>query len=185
MHRRKARTSTPSARLWPLLAVNFFMADMQSGIGPFVGIFLQLHGWSSGLIGTAMTLGNVAGMLITTPIGGCIDTTNHKRAWVIAPGIAVVVASSIILLSQTFWAVALSQVATSIAGAAIVPAVTGITLGIVKQRGFNRQNGRNQAFNHAGNMIGAAASGYLGGTTATWRYSCSPRCLAQSRSPAS
>ncbi|MVT66344.1 MFS transporter [Bradyrhizobium pachyrhizi] len=163
MPHRKARTSP--ARLWPLLAVNFFMADMQSGIGPFVGVFLQLHGWASGLIGTALTLGNVAGMLITTPIGGCIDTTNHKRAWVIVPGIAVVVASAVILMSQSFWAVALSQVATSIAGAAIVPAVTGITLGIVKQRGFNRQNGRNQAFNHAGNMVGAAASGYLG-----WQY---------------
>jgi predicted MFS family arabinose efflux permease len=36
---------------------------MQSGIGPFVGVFLQAHGWASGLIGTAMTLGNVAGML--------------------------------------------------------------------------------------------------------------------------
>ncbi|PAY04726.1 MFS transporter [Bradyrhizobium sp. UFLA03-84] len=163
MGHRKAKSSAVS--MWPLLAVNFFMADMQSGIGPFVGIFLQLHGWSSGLIGTAMTLGNVAGMLITTPIGGCIDTTNHKRAWVILPGVAVVVASAAILLSQTFWAVALSQVATSIAGAAIVPAVTGITLGIVRQRGFNRQNGRNQAFNHAGNMVGAAASGYLG-----WQY---------------
>ncbi|MCC8972466.1 MFS transporter [Bradyrhizobium brasilense] len=163
MPHRKARTSP--ARLWPLLAVNFFMADMQSGIGPFVGVFLQLHGWTSGLIGTALTLGNVAGMLITTPIGGCIDTTNHKRAWVIVPGIAVVVASAVILMSQSFWAVALSQVATSIAGAAIVPAVTGITLGIVKQRGFNRQNGRNQAFSHGGNMVGAAASGYLG-----WQY---------------
>ncbi|WP_461357510.1 MFS transporter [Bradyrhizobium sp. USDA 4454] len=162
---RNAKKSSAPARLWPLLAVNFFMADMQSGIGPFVGVFLQLHGWTSGLIGTALTLGNIAGMLITTPIGGCIDTTNHKRAWVIAPGVAVVLASAVILMSQSFWAVALSQVATSIAGAAIVPAVTGITLGIVKQRGFNRQNGRNQAFNHAGNMVGAAASGYLG-----WQY---------------
>jgi Na+/melibiose symporter-like transporter len=45
-----------------------------------------------------------------------------------------------------------------------VPAVTGITLGIVKQRGFNRQIGRNQAFNHAGNVVGAALSGYLGWT---------------------
>ncbi|WP_342712815.1 MFS transporter [Bradyrhizobium sp. B124] len=135
------------------------------GDGPLVGVFLQLHGWNSGLIGTALTLGNIAGMLITTLIGGCIDTTNHMRAWVIVPGVTVVVASAVILLSQTFWAVALSQVATSIAGGAIVPAVTGITLGIVKQRGFNRQNGRNQAFNHAGNMVGAAASGYLG-----WQY---------------
>jgi MFS family permease len=153
------------AHLWPLLALNFFMADMQSGIGPFIGVFLLERGWASGLIGTALTIGNVAGMLMATPIGGCIDATHHKRAWVVIPGIGVVAASAIILISQNFWAVAASQVATSIAGAAIVPAVTGITLGIVGQRGFNRQNGRNQAFNHAGNMAGAAASGYLG-----WQY---------------
>jgi predicted MFS family arabinose efflux permease len=104
-------------------------------------------------------------MLITTPIGGFIDATNYKRSWIIVPGIGVVLASVIILFSQDFWAVAASQIATSVAGAAIVPAVTGITLGIVKQKGFNRQNGRNQAFNHAGNMVGAAVSGYLG-----WRY---------------
>jgi predicted MFS family arabinose efflux permease len=158
MRQSKSRTF----RLWPLLAVNFFMADMQSGIGPFVGVLLAQRGWDSGLIGTALTIGNIAGMLITTPIGGFIDTSNHKRAWVIIPGAAVVAGSSIILLWQNFWAVAASQVATAIAGAAIVPAVTGITLGIVGRKGFNRQNGRNQAFNHAGNMVGAAASGFLG-----------------------
>jgi hypothetical protein len=41
-----------------------------------------------------------------------------------------------------------------------------MTLGIVRQAGFTRQNGRNQAFNHAGNMIGAALSGVLG-----WKFS--------------
>ena len=159
---RQPQNKDKSARLWPLLAVNFFMADMQSGIGPFVGVFLLEKGWASGMIGTALAMGNIAGMLIATPVGGFIDTSQHKRLWVIVPGIAVVAASSIILLWQNFWAVAASQIATSIAGAAIVPAVTGITLGMVGQRGFNRQNGRNQAFNHAGNMVGAAASGLLG-----------------------
>src|SRR6185437_10068258 len=135
---------------------------MQSGIGPFVGVFLLEKGWAAGMIGTALAIGNIAGMLITTPVGGFIDASRYKRAWVIVPGIAVVAGSSIILLWHSFWAVAASQIATSIAGAAIVPAVTGVTLGIVGQRGFNRQNGRNQAFNHAGNMVGAAASGLLG-----------------------
>ena len=160
--KRQEKTRDRAVRLWPLLAVNFFMADMQSGIGPFVGVFLLEKGWAAGMIGTALTIGNIAGMLITTPVGGFIDTSRYKRAWIIVPGIAVVAASSIILLWQSFWAVAASQIATSIAGAAIVPAVTGVTLGIVGQRGFNRQNGRNQAFNHAGNMVGAAASGLLG-----------------------
>jgi MFS family permease len=147
------------------LLLHFFMADMQSGIGPFVGVFLLAHGWESGLIGTVLTIGNIAGMLITIPIGASIDATNHKRAWVIVPGVCVVLASAIILMSQQFWVVAASQVASCVAGAAIVPAATGITLGIVRQKGFNRQIGKNQAFNHAGNMAGAALSGYLG-----WRY---------------
>ena len=75
---RKNPKSMIPVRLWPLLGLNFFMADMQSGIGPFIGVFLQAHGWTSGLIGTAMTFGNVAGMAVTTPIGGFIDASNQQ-----------------------------------------------------------------------------------------------------------
>lgn len=141
------------------------MADMQAGIGPFLGVFLLAHGWESGLIGSVMTIGGVAGMVMTAPAGALVDATRHKRAYVIIPGIFTVAASTIILLSQSFWLVAASQVATAIAGAAIGPAVNGITLGIVRQAGFNRQNGRNQAFNHAGNVAGAGLSGLLG-----WKF---------------
>jgi MFS family permease len=146
----------------PLLSLNFFMADMQAGIGPFLGVFLLAHGWQSGLIGTVMTVGGVAGMVMTTPAGAMVDATRRKKLYVIIPGICTVVASGLILLSQNFWLVTLSQVATAIAGAAIGPAVAGITLGMVRQAGFNRQNGHNQALNHAGNMVGAGLSGLLG-----------------------
>ena len=151
--------------LRPLEGLNFFMADMQAGIGPFLGVFLLAHGWESGLIGSVMTIGGVAGMLMTAPAGALVDATRRKRLYVIVPGICTVLASTLILASQQFWLVAASQVATAVAGAAIGPAVAGITLGMVRQRGFNRQNGRNQAFNHAGNMVGAGLSGYLG-----WRF---------------
>jgi len=141
------------------------MADFQAGIGPFLGVFLLAHGWQSGWIGSVMTLGGIAGMLMTAPAGAFIDATRYKRACVIVPGIFTVAASAILLGSQDFWIVTASQVAPAIAGAAILPAVTGITLGLVGQSGFNRQNGRNQAFNHAGNVAGAALSGLLG-----WMY---------------
>ena len=152
------------------------MADMQAGIGPFLGVFLLAHGWQSGLIGTVMTVGGVAGMLMTTPAGALIDATRHKKLYVIIPGICTVIASGIVLLSQSFWLVTLSQVATAIAGAAIGPAVAGITLGIVRQAGFNRQNGHNQAFNHAGNMVGAGLSGLLG-----WMFGFHGRVVAGRR----
>jgi predicted MFS family arabinose efflux permease len=127
-----------------LESLNFFMADMQAGIGPFLGVFLLAHGWESGLIGTVMTIVGIAGMIMTTPAGALIDETTRKRAYVIIPGIFTVVASATILYSQSFWVVAASQVATAIAGAAIGPAVTGITLG---------------------NMVGAGLSGFLG-----WKF---------------
>lgn len=158
----KAPNKPASKGLWPLLSLNFFMADMQAGIGPFLGVFLLAHGWQSGLIGTVMTVGGVAGMLMTTPAGALVDATRRKKLYVIIPGICTVIASGLILLSQSFWLVTISQVATAVAGAAIGPAVSGITLGIVRQAGFNRQNGHNQALNHAGNMVGAGLSGLLG-----------------------
>jgi MFS family permease len=156
-------TAKPSSNgIRPLLSLNFFMADMQAGIGPFLGVFLLAHGWESGLIGTVMTVGGVAGMMMTTPAGALVDALRHKKLCIIIPGICTVIASGIVLLSQSFWLVTLSQVSTAIAGAAIGPAVSGITLGMVRQAGFNRQNGHNQAFNHAGNMVGAGLSGLLG-----------------------
>jgi MFS family permease len=148
-----------------LQSLNFFMADMQAGIGPFLGVFLQQRGWTTGPIGTVMTAGGVAGMIVTGPAGAFIDHTTKKRMIVGVTGICTVVASLLILLSQSALVVTFSQVATAIAGAAIGPAVAGITLGIVRQKGFNAQNGRNQAWNHAGNMVGAGLSGWLG-----WKF---------------
>jgi MFS family permease len=125
-----------SKAIRPLLSLNFFMADMQAGIGPFLGVFLLAHGWQCGLIRTVMTVGGVPRMVTTTPAGALVDATRRKKLYVIIPGICTVIASGIILLSQNFWLVTVSQVATAIAGAAIGPAMSGITLGIVRQAGF-------------------------------------------------
>ena len=142
--------------------MNFFIADAQAGIGPFLGVFLQARGWGTGAIGAVMSIGGIAGMLVTVPAGALVDATAHKREYVVGSAIFTIAASALIWVSQSFWVIAASQVATAIAGAAIGPGMIGITLGMFRQAGFNRQNGRNQAFNHAGNVVGAALSGFLG-----------------------
>ena len=154
----------PRART-ALQSLNFFMADMQAGIGPFLGVFLQQRGWAPGAIGAVLTIGGIAGVAVTTPAGALVDATTRKRTYVLVSGVFTVLASALIWVSRSFWVIAGSQMATAIAGAAIGPAVAGITLGIARQAGFNRQNGRNQAFNHAGNMVGAGLSGLLG-----WKF---------------
>src|SRR3984957_19055418 len=131
MARRQSAPADTARAVRLLEALNFFMADMQAGIGPFLGVFLLAHGWQSGLIGTVMTIGGVAGMIMTAPAGALVDATSRKRTYVIVPGIFTILASAIVLLSQRFWLVAASQIATAIAGAAIGPAVAGMTLGLV------------------------------------------------------
>ena len=74
------------------------MADMQAGIGPFLGVFLLAHGWHNGLIGTVMSIGGIAGMAVTAPAGALIDASSRKRLYVIVPGICTVLASAVILL---------------------------------------------------------------------------------------
>ena len=148
-----------------LQAVNFFMADVQAGIGPFLGVLLQSRGWATGAIGTVTAIGGIAGLVATAPAGALIDATTRKRACVVVASVFTVVASGLALVSGRFWVVASSQAASAIAGAVIGPALIGITLGVVRQAGFTAQNGRNQAYNHAGNLAGAALSGLLG-----WRF---------------
>lgn len=148
-----------------LEALNFFMADVQAGIGPFLGVFLQAKGWGTGAIGSVMTLGGVAGMLATGPAGALVDATQRKRALVVIGSTFTVLASALLWVSPSFHMVAASQIATAIAGATLGPALAGITLGMVRQAGFDRQFGRNQVANHAGNVIGASLSGFLG-----WKF---------------
>jgi len=150
---------------YALEGLNFLMADVQAGIGPFLGVFLQAQGWHPEAIGTVMTLGGIAGMLATSPAGALVDATRHKRGVIVAAGVMTTLASLVLWVAHTYWMVAASQILTAVTGAALEPAVAGVTLGIVHERGFNRQFGRNQVANHAGNVVGAALSGWLG-----WRY---------------
>jgi len=159
-----ARGRNPPGRN-ALEALSFFMADMQAGIGPFLGVLLLAHGWRAGAIGTVISVGAVAGMIATGPCGAFVDATSHKRSWIAAAGLLSLTASGLVLVSQQPLVIGASQMIACIAGAALGPGMVGLTLGVARQAGFNAQNGRNQAFNHAGNLAGAALSGVLG-----WRY---------------
>ena len=72
-----------------LEGLNFFMADVQAGIGPFLGVFLQARGWHPQAIGTVMTLGGIAGMLATSPAGALVDASRFKRSIIIIKFITV------------------------------------------------------------------------------------------------
>lgn len=93
-----------------LESLNFFMADVQAGIGPFLGVFLQGRGWGTGAIGSVMTIGGIAGMLATGPAGALVDATRSKRALVVIGSIFTVLASALLWVSPSYGMVAASQI---------------------------------------------------------------------------
>ena len=144
-----------------LSALNFFLADVRDGLGPFLGVFLIGQGWGTDTIGYVLTIGGLAGMLATTPLGVLADSSRAKRFIVGFCAVLVIVASLVILFAPTVPLVAASQIATGVAGAAIGPAIASLTLGIVGQRGLAHQLGQNEAWNHGGNVFAAAGAGFF------------------------
>ncbi len=151
---------SPHARALGLL--NFFLADVRDGLGPFLGIFLVGKGWAPDAIGYVMTVGGLAGMLATTPLGMLADATRAKRLIVAVSAALVVLGTLALLIWPDGPMVAASQIATGIAGAAIGPAIASLTLGLVGQAGLPAQLGRNEAWNHSGNFAAAALAGGFG-----------------------
>lgn len=145
-----------------LNALNFFMADVRDGLGPFLGVYLQSENWSPSQIGLVMTIGALVGTAATAPLGALVDRIRAKRSMIVVAAMAVVLASMVILFAPGFLNTAVSQAISGIAGAAIAPAIAGITLGVVGQKGYAHQVGRNEAFNHAGNVTAAVLGGAFG-----------------------
>src|SRR5258707_7777540 len=71
----------PSKRtLRALDAVNFLMADVHTGVGPFVAIYLaaSLH-WDPKDIGVALSAAAIAGLVAPAPGGALIPMLRYQR----------------------------------------------------------------------------------------------------------
>lgn len=135
------------------------MADVKDGLGPFLGVFLQGHGWTVDQIGLVMTIGGLVAMLLTTPMGILVDVIKAKRAIIIFAALAMVVACGFNYFLPTFSTTMVAQILAAIAGASIPPAIAGITLGLVGPTRFDYQLGQNESYNHGGNAFSAMMAG--------------------------
>src|ERR1700746_649777 len=77
--------------------LNFFVAAMQTGLGPFLAAYLASSGWSPGRVGYALTFGGLAAVAVQTPAGALIDAVHRKRA-LLALSLGVLVAGAFLLI---------------------------------------------------------------------------------------
>jgi predicted MFS family arabinose efflux permease len=162
-HQAGADAITPSTRaLRGLDWLNFFLADVQTGVGPFLAIYLAGYGWNEQRVGLALTVGGIAGILTQTPAGALVDRLRSKRALIAAGIVALAVGALLIAFVPGFWSVMAAQVFIGGTSSIFGPAICAISLGIVGHRLFDLRQGRNQTFNSGGNVFAAVSMGLLG-----------------------
>ena len=151
----------------PLDWLNFFLADVRGGLGPYLGVFLLTQAnWNPATIGAVLTVSGLIGITLHTPIGALIDATHFKRGLIIVGTCALAVSALAIAWSPTFPVVLTADILLAIAGAIFAPTVAAITLGVMQQRALPARLGRNAAFDRAGNIFIAILAGLVG-----WAFS--------------
>ncbi len=95
--------SSHQQSLRALDSLNFFLADIQGGVGPFLVIFLtaSLH-WHPARVGIVMTSAGIVGLLMQTPAGAIIDSIRQKRLLVAFAASLLAISSIVIVLFPTF-----------------------------------------------------------------------------------
>ncbi len=147
----------------PLDALNFLLADVKDGIGPFLATYLMARQALDVRDDWRRHDGRRHGHRVArAPMGILVDEIRWKRALIVGAALVVAVFAVAISAFPSFWPVVLGQAAIGTADAAFPPAVAAIRLGIVGARRFTQRVGRNEAFNHAGTQSWPLSRAWLG-----------------------
>jgi predicted MFS family arabinose efflux permease len=135
--------------------LNFFLADVQTGLGPFLAAYLASNDWDPARVGYVLTFGGLVTVAAQTPAGAVVDAACRKRTLIAASLGVLALGAALLMTGSKPPEVYGAQLLIGGAAPFLGPAVAAITLGILGARGFDRQFGRNQAFNAAGNVCTA------------------------------
>ena len=137
----------------------FFVADIQTGWGPFVATYLTSVAWTQFDIGLILTIGTITGLALQIPAGALVDRVPAKRL-LAALAVASISASALLL---AFWpifsVVVAAKVLHAIASSLLGPTLVAMSLGLVGHALFSIRLGRNVRFLSLGNAIAAGVAG--------------------------
>src|SRR3954464_340829 len=140
----------------------FFLADVQTGFGPFIAVYLTTQKWTQVEIGFVLSIGGIIGLLGQMPGGAIVDAARSER---MVAGLAVA-AIGVSALGYVIWPIlpVVMAAATLHAAASCVlgPAIAAISLGLVGPYAIGERLGRNARFASLGNGVAAAVMGTCG-----------------------
>ena len=140
----------------------FFLADVQTGFGPFVAVYLTTQKWTQVEIGFVLSIGGVIALIGQMPGGAIVDAARSERL-VAGLAIATIGVSALCyaawpILPVVMMAATLQAAASCVLG----PAIAAISLGLVGPLAIGERLGRNARFASLGNGVAAAVMGTCG-----------------------
>ena len=148
----------------------FFVADVQTGFGPFVSVYLTAQKWTQVDIGLVLSAAGFVSLIGQMPGGALVDAAKSERFVAGCAIVAVCVSALTYAALPIFPMVLAGSVMHALASCVLGPAMVAISLGLVGPAAIGERLGRNARFASVGNGLAAAAMGACG-------YFLSPRSV--------
>ena len=140
----------------------FFVADVQTGFGPFVSVYLTAQHWTQIDIGLVLSAAGFVSLIGQMPGGALVDAARSERL-VAAIAIAAICISALGYAALPIFPMVLSSsILHALASCVLGPAMAAISLGLVGHAAIGERLGRNARFASIGNGLAAAAMGACG-----------------------
>jgi predicted MFS family arabinose efflux permease len=154
---------TPSARsLRGLDWFIFFVADVQTGFGPFISVYLTAQAWTQVDIGLILSVGSLIALFGQVPGGAIVDAARYETV-VAGVGISVIGAAALAYAALPIFPVVLGAAMLHASASCVLgPSIAAISLGLVGHNRISERLGRNARFASIGNGLAAAAMGACG-----------------------
>ncbi len=140
----------------------FFLADVQTGFGPFVAVYLTTQKWTQVEIGLILSVSGLVALAGQMPGGALVDAARSER---LVAGVAVATIG-FSALAYAAWPifpiVLMAAILHAAASCVLGPAIAAISLGLVGQAAVGERFGRNARFASIGSGIAAAVMGTVG-----------------------
>ena len=142
--------------------LNLWVANIQTGFGPFVAVYLTSRGWTQTSIGLALSMGTLTAMASQLPAGALVDAMRSKNR-IAALSIAAFALSALLFaVYPEPLSVFSAEILHGFSSCTLGPAIAALSLAIAGHAGLGRRLGRNARFASIGNGIGAALMGAAG-----------------------
>ena len=142
--------------------LNLWVANIQTGFGPFVAVYLTSQGWTQTAIGLALSLGTLTAMASQLPAGALVDSIREKSRVAMFSILAFAASALLFALYPIQLLVFAAEILHGFSSCTLGPAIAAISLALAGQKALGQRLGRNARFSSVGNGIGAALMGACG-----------------------